>query len=78
MRTGFLLSRLRYRHGAGGCNSRAGSADPRAIRDALAETKDLEVVTGMLSMDENRNPIKSVAVLKVTPEKQEFVATVHP
>ncbi len=57
---------------------RAGSDDRTAIRDALAATKDIEVVTGVLSMDANRNPIKSAVVLKVTADGQEYVATVNP
>ena len=33
---------------------RANSADPLKIRDALAETKNFEGATGIITMDENR------------------------
>lgn len=57
---------------------RAGSTKPADIRDALAATENLEVVTGNLSMDENRKPIKSAVVLKVVPDGYEFVERVDP
>lgn len=50
----------------------------QAIRDALAETKDLEVATGRLTLDENRNPIKSAVILKVVDGGYEFVQSVSP
>jgi len=45
--------------------TRAGSADPAAIKDALAATKDFTGVTGSFSMDENHNPVKSIVVIKM-------------
>ena len=44
---------------------RAGSDDPEKIRQALEETKDLQVGTGMVTMDKNHNPIKSAVVLEM-------------
>ncbi len=35
----------------------AGSGDSKAIRDALAKTKDLDTVLGKFSFDEQRNPV---------------------
>jgi branched-chain amino acid transport system substrate-binding protein len=35
----------------------AGSADPQAIRDAMARIKDLDTVLGKFSFDVNRNPV---------------------
>lgn len=58
--------------------NRAGSTKTADIRNALAATQDLEVVTGTLSMDENRKPIKSAVVLKVVPNGFEFVERVNP
>lgn len=44
---------------------RAGSADPAAINEALAETKDFEGVTGTFSFDDLHNPIKTVTIIEV-------------
>ena len=49
-----------------------------AIRDALADTTDIKVVTGTLSLDENRNPIKSAVILKVVDGGYEFVERIEP
>ncbi len=57
---------------------RAGKVDPPAIRDALAATKDLETVTGKITMDKDRNPEKSVVVLKITGGKAKYEALVNP
>ena len=43
---------------------RAGSADPVAIRDALAATKDFEGATGMITIDANGDATKDQAVIK--------------
>jgi len=57
---------------------RAGSTEPKALRDALATTKDLEVVTGKITIDKNRNPEKSAVVLKIEDGKAKFAALVAP
>jgi branched-chain amino acid transport system substrate-binding protein len=57
---------------------RAGSADPAAIRDALATTKNYEAVTGKITMDKDRNPEKSVVVLKIDGGKAKYEALVNP
>jgi len=57
---------------------RAGSAEPSKIRDALAATKDLEAVTGTLTMDKERNPEKSVVVLKIDGGKAKYETLVKP
>lgn len=44
---------------------RAGTTDGPQVRDALANTKDFEGVTGLISMDENRNAVKPAVVLKL-------------
>lgn len=43
---------------------RAGSAEPKKIRDALAKTSDYVGVTGRIVYDQNRNPIKPAVILK--------------
>ncbi len=50
----------------------------KAIRDAMADTKDLKAVTGTLTLDENRNPVKSAVILKVVEDGYEFVERVEP
>ena len=44
---------------------RAGSDDPEKIRQALEETKDLQVGTGKITMDKNHNPIKSAVIIEM-------------
>lgn len=49
------------------------------IRDALAATKDYKGVTGDISMDANRNPVKPAVVLKIAHGgKYEFAGRVYP
>ncbi len=50
---------------------KAGSADPKAIRDELAKTKDFPGAAGMISLDQNGDAVKS-AILK-TVEDGKFV-----
>ncbi|RDU37386.1 ethanolamine utilization protein EutJ [Neobacillus piezotolerans] len=57
---------------------RAGSADPEKIRTALEETKDLQLVSGTLTLDENHNPVKSAAILKYENGQQAFETKVNP
>ena len=44
---------------------RAGSTDPVAIQKALAETKDLQVGTGKLTVDANHNLIKNAFIIEM-------------
>lgn len=44
---------------------RAGTTDGPQLRHALANTKNFEGVTGLISMDENRNAVKPAVVLKL-------------
>lgn len=57
---------------------RAGSIDKKAIRDALATLKDFPAVTGNLTMDASRNPIKSAVVIKVDPTGFKYQSTINP
>ena len=57
---------------------RAGSADPKAIRDALAATKDYEGVTGMITLDYNGDAVKDAVIRTVENGKFKYVSTVHP
>ncbi|HEX8441690.1 ABC transporter substrate-binding protein [Archangium sp.] len=49
-----------------------------AIRDAIAQTKDFPGVAGNVSLDKNRNAVKSAVILKVGDGKTEFVTTINP
>ncbi|OIK16518.1 ethanolamine utilization protein EutJ [Bacillus sp. MUM 116] len=57
---------------------RAGSTDSTKIKDALAETKDLSLVTGIVSIDKNHNPIKSATILEYKNGKQVFKTKINP
>jgi len=57
---------------------RAGSTDPTAIRDALAQTKDFAGVTGVTTIDENRNAVKPAVVLQINDGKLAYVETINP
>ncbi|KQB91861.1 ethanolamine utilization protein EutJ [Geobacillus sp. PA-3] len=57
---------------------RAGSADPVKIKDALAQTKDLQLVTGIFTINENHDPIKSAVILEYKDGQQQFKTKVNP
>jgi len=57
---------------------RAGSVEPDKIRAALASTKDYKAVTGIITIDENRNASKPAVVLTVKGGKYQYVQTVAP
>lgn len=57
---------------------RAGSADPKAIRDALAVTKGYEGVTGIITLDLNGDAVKDAIIRKVENGEFKYMTTVHP
>ena len=57
---------------------RANSADPQKIRDALAQTKNLSVVSGIITLDANHNPVKSAVVIEVKDGQLVFKEKVNP
>ena len=57
---------------------RAGSTEGRPLRDALGKTAGFAGVTGTITMDENRNPVKSAVVLKIENGRFRFAASVSP
>jgi branched-chain amino acid transport system substrate-binding protein len=57
---------------------RAGSTEGKRIRDALASTKDFAGVTGTITMDADRNPVKPAVILKVEGGRFQFAAAVAP
>ncbi len=57
---------------------RAGSVDSTKIKEALEKTKDLGLVTGLYSVDENHHPIKSATILEYKDGEQVFKTKVNP
>ena len=57
---------------------RAGSTEGKRVRDALAATQDFPGVTGRITMDADRNPVKPAVILKVEGGKFRFAASIAP
>ncbi|MDB5329482.1 MAG: ethanolamine utilization protein EutJ, partial [Phycisphaerales bacterium] len=58
--------------------TRAGSAKPKALRDALAATKDFHGAGGTITIDKDRNAQKPIVVLKIEGGKFTFVTSIKP
>jgi branched-chain amino acid transport system substrate-binding protein len=57
---------------------RAGTTDHKALRDALAKTAAFDGVTGMITIDRERNAQKSAVVLKISGGAAKFESQVEP
>lgn len=57
---------------------RAGNTDRAKLRDALASTKNFPGVTGLITMDKDRNAQKPLAILKIEGNGYKFVTNVKP
>jgi len=58
---------------------RAPDLSPKSIRDALAMTKNFQGVTGIITINEERNAVKPAVVLKVAGNQQyDYVTTINP
>ncbi len=57
---------------------RANSTEPVKIKDALAQTKNLQVSTGILTLDPSHNPVKSAVVIELKDGKQTFKEKINP
>ena len=57
---------------------RAGSTEAVKIRNTLAETKDFPGVTGVISMDRDRNAVKPAVVLKLEDGSYIYQETLQP
>ena len=53
-------------------------ATPANIRDELAKIKDFHGVTGKMSMNENRDAVKSAVVVQVQGNDYKFITSVNP
>jgi len=58
--------------------TRSGIADPDHIKDALAETKNFEGVTGKIIFNQERNPIKPAVILRFTEKDSALLKLYHP
>lgn len=57
---------------------RANSTDPAKLREALEQTKNLQVSTGIISLDPMHNPVKSAVVIEMKDGKQAFKEKINP
>lgn len=57
---------------------RAGSTEGPKLRDALAATKNFPGVTGVISMDANRNAVKPAVILKLQDASYIYQETIQP
>jgi branched-chain amino acid transport system substrate-binding protein len=57
---------------------RAGTTDSAPLRDALAQTKDFKGVTGVISIDADRNAVKPATVLKLQDAAFIYQETIYP
>ncbi|ROQ89860.1 ABC transporter substrate-binding protein [Desulfosoma caldarium] len=57
---------------------KAGSTDGDKIREAMVAIKNFPAVSGLISMQEDGNPIKSMVINKVKDGKFVYVTTVNP
>ncbi len=58
--------------------TRANTADTVKIRDALAQTKDFQGATGIITLDENRDATKTAIIKKVADGKFVYEGKVDP
>ena len=58
--------------------TRAGSTEGTRVREALASTRDFPGVTGVITMDADRNPIKPAVILKVEGGRFRFAGSIAP
>ncbi len=57
---------------------RAGEADSEKLKLALEATEGFEGVTGVLSIDENHNPVKSVTIIEMVEGVPTFLKKLDP
>lgn len=57
---------------------RAGSTEGQKVRDALAATKEFQAVTGLITINPQRDATKAAVILQVKDGKFKFLETVAP
>lgn len=58
--------------------SRTKEVTPKAIRDELAKTTDFPAVTGKITINSERNAVKSAVVVQVQGPERKFITTISP
>ncbi len=58
--------------------NRADSTDRKKIRDALAKTKGFKGVTGTITFNGKRDPIKNAVIMKITDDRKYFFKSYKP
>ena len=57
---------------------RAGTTDGAKLRDAIAQTNNFAGVTGLITIDKDRNAVKPAVVLKLQDQKFVYETTIYP
>lgn len=57
---------------------RAGSANPEKIRDAIEKTKNFQGITGVITIDDHHNAVKSAVIREVKGDEFVYIASVNP
>jgi branched-chain amino acid transport system substrate-binding protein len=57
---------------------KAKSDDSQKVRQAMANTKGLRVVSGKITYDQDGNPIKSAAIIGIVNGQQKYKTTITP
>jgi branched-chain amino acid transport system substrate-binding protein len=57
---------------------KAGTTDGPKLRDALAATRNFVGVTGIISMDKDRNAVKPAVILKLQDGRYIYQETIYP
>ncbi|MDA8235202.1 MAG: ABC transporter substrate-binding protein [Clostridia bacterium] len=57
---------------------KAGSEDPEKVKAALDGIKDVQLVTGKISLDDKHNPVKGAAILEMKDGKQVYKDYIQP
>jgi branched-chain amino acid transport system substrate-binding protein len=57
---------------------KVGTSGGAKLRDALAETRNFNGVTGIISMDRERNAVKSAVILKLLDTRYIYQETIQP
>lgn len=58
--------------------TRAGSTEGAKVRDALAQTRDFQGVTGTITINEDRNAVKPAVVLQIESGRGKYLTTIAP
>jgi branched-chain amino acid transport system substrate-binding protein len=57
---------------------KSGSLDRKSIRDQIANTRDYQGVSGVITMGSDRDPIKPVAIIKIDGGTTHFAGWIQP